>query len=156
MELYHGSNTIVRNPDLSYSHKSRDFGRGFYLTSDLNQAKTWANKKTVVLENGNPNVSIFDFEENDALKIKKFNGPSEEWFDYVVKNRTDGSYFDDYDVVIGCIANDSTYEVLNLYIREVLTKEEAILRLKTFKLKDQYTFKTDKALEYLKFKGAIE
>ena len=40
MKLYHGSNVEVKEPSLHYSEKNRDFGQGFYLTSDINQAKT--------------------------------------------------------------------------------------------------------------------
>ena len=36
--LYHGSYTEVKNINLSLCSDGKDFGRGFYLTSDLNQA----------------------------------------------------------------------------------------------------------------------
>ncbi|MBR4146226.1 MAG: DUF3990 domain-containing protein [Lachnospiraceae bacterium] len=39
MKLYHGSYTSVEIPDLSACKPSKDFGLGFYLTTDLNQAK---------------------------------------------------------------------------------------------------------------------
>ena len=157
MKLYHGSNIIIKNPNLECSNRARDFGKGFYLTSSLEQAKSWANKKTLKLESGNPTVSIYEIDENDIeeLKIKKFNNASEEWFDYVIKNRKNEMDNDDYDIVIGPIANDGTYEVINLYSRGILTKEQAILQLKSYKLKDQYTFKTNKSLNILKYKGVL-
>lgn len=155
MRLYHGSNILVEKPNLKYSRTSRDFGLGFYLTTDYNQASTWAHKKVTTLECGKPSVAIFNYNESNNLKIKIFEKPSLEWFDYVILNRTSKNYNDDYDIVIGPIANDSTYEVLNLYIRGVITKENAISRLKTFKLKDQYAFKTNEALSFLKFEGEI-
>lgn len=45
MKLYYGSNTLVEKPNLKYSRTSRDFGLGFYLTTDYNQASTWAQNK---------------------------------------------------------------------------------------------------------------
>ena len=36
--LYHGSYTEVINSDLSKCSRGKDFGVGFYLTSDFNQA----------------------------------------------------------------------------------------------------------------------
>ena len=45
VKLYHGSNVKVENPNLNYSYKRRDFGKGFYLTGDYDQAKAWSIKK---------------------------------------------------------------------------------------------------------------
>lgn len=153
MKLYYRSNVLVKKTSLKFSRISRDFGAGFYLTTDYNQASDWANKKVITLESGTPYVSKFEYYENNELKVKKFNEPSIEWFDYVVLNRTSKNINNNYDIVIGPIANDSTYEVLNLYIRGVITKENAISKLKKFKLKDQYAFKTDASLNLLTFVG---
>ena len=42
MILYHGSNVEVKNPQIIDSNRALDFGKGFYLTSDVEQAKRWA------------------------------------------------------------------------------------------------------------------
>ena len=42
MILYHGSNLKVREAKLIPSKRFLDFGMGFYLTSDVEQAKKWA------------------------------------------------------------------------------------------------------------------
>lgn len=39
MKLYHGSNVQVREPKILESVRTLDFGTGFYLTSDYEQAK---------------------------------------------------------------------------------------------------------------------
>lgn len=46
MILYHGSNTEVKNPQILRSRRLLDFGAGFYLTSDYEQAKKWAIRTT--------------------------------------------------------------------------------------------------------------
>ena len=38
MKLFHGSNVSVRNPKIIDSGRFLDFGIGFYLTSDFEQA----------------------------------------------------------------------------------------------------------------------
>ena len=38
MILYHGSNVIIENIDLTRSKPNKDFGKGFYLSSDEEQA----------------------------------------------------------------------------------------------------------------------
>ena len=42
MILYHGSNIEVSKPEILKSKRLLDFGTGFYLTSDLEQARKWA------------------------------------------------------------------------------------------------------------------
>lgn len=42
MILYHGSSVEVREPKLLKIQRELDFGKGFYTTSDLQQATNWA------------------------------------------------------------------------------------------------------------------
>ena len=37
MKLYHDSDVEIENIDLSYSQINKDFGKGFYLSDDINQ-----------------------------------------------------------------------------------------------------------------------
>lgn len=45
MILYHGSNVEITEIDLSKSRPYKDFGRGFYLSVDINQAKRMAEQR---------------------------------------------------------------------------------------------------------------
>ena len=109
MKLYHGSHTKIEKPLLTFSNKNRDFGSGFYLTSDLDQAKIWSIKKVAKLDNGTPTVSIYSFDDHDIndLNVKTFVKADEEWFEYVINNRKN-IVSDNYDIVIGPIVNDGT------------------------------------------------
>ena len=42
MKLYHGSTVTVKNPSLRLGRKNTDFGKGFYTTTDFDQAARWA------------------------------------------------------------------------------------------------------------------
>ena len=46
MILYHGSNVKIVVPNLSKSKPYKDFGQGFYLSADKNQALRMAEQKT--------------------------------------------------------------------------------------------------------------
>ena len=35
MKLYHGSSVVVQTPDVDHSREKIDFGRGFYVTPNL-------------------------------------------------------------------------------------------------------------------------
>lgn len=157
MKLYHGSNVNVSEPNLNISNRTRDFGNGFYLTSSLEQAVSWAKHRTYQREkNGKPTISIYELDEEklNDLNIKRFESADKEWLDYVTMNRTNlEGMKNDYDIVIGPVANDNTTPVINLYLSGFLNEDATIQALMTFVLKDQYVIKTQKALGIIKYVG---
>ena len=44
--LYHGSNVVIEQIDLSRSKRGKDFGQGFYLNLNPDQAKAMAIRTT--------------------------------------------------------------------------------------------------------------
>lgn len=62
MKLYLGSNTVVERPRIIKSDRRLDFGKGFYLTSDIEQAKRWAELTLKRRNEGSPVVSFYDFD----------------------------------------------------------------------------------------------
>lgn len=154
MLLYHGSNVEVSNPQILESDRRLDFGKGFYLTSSFEQAKRWAELTVKRRETGKATVSVFEFDENSVsdLKILHFTQAQKEWLEYVSMNRKNQIIpNDNYDIVIGPVANDRTMPVISLYFAEIYDIEETIKRLMPQKLCDQYTFRTEKAIKKLKF-----
>ena len=155
--LYHGSNQPVENPKILESKRALDFGAGFYLTSSINQAEKWAKSVTLRRGIGKPILNIFEFNENvNDLKVLKFEKANGDWLDYVVKNRKKMPLIENYDLIIGPVANDSTLPVINDYMDGKYTKEEAINHLLPQNMKDQFAVATEKALKYLKFTGVKE
>lgn len=156
MLLYHGSNVAVNTPKIIKSNRALDFGSGFYLTSDYEQAAKWAKLTVIRRGEGVPVVTVFEYNENlPELKILKFSAPDGKWLRFVTANRTNTHLQSDYDVISGPVANDNTMPVINMFIAGDYNEEEAIRRLLTQKLKDQYVMKTEKAIEALKFSEVI-
>lgn len=156
MILYHGSNIEIKNPDLSYSKPFKDFGRGFYLSADLQQAQRLAEQRTQMLKKGSAIVSAFLFDENilkgKELKVKLFTEYSKEWAEFVTMNRNVELKhpIHDYDIVYGPIADDGVTFQLRRYQAGSITIEELIEELKynqgiTF----QYFFGSEVALSKL-------
>ena len=81
--LYHGSNIEINQIDLSLSRKGKDFGCGFYLNANKQQAIEMAVRTANRMKTGSPIVSAFEFDETilfqDELKIKIFEDYSIEW-----------------------------------------------------------------------------
>ncbi len=63
MKLYHGSSVVVRKPLIARGRKTTDFGKGFYTTTDFEQAARWARIKRERLGHGKAVVSVYDFDE---------------------------------------------------------------------------------------------
>ena len=158
MILYHGSNVVVEEPRIIQPDRRLDFGSGFYLTSSKEQAQRWAELTTLRRGSGQELVSEFEIDGSvfSNLRVLKFDSASVEWLKYVNNNRNVPTFTDDFDVVIGPVANDRTMPVLRLYFAGAYTEEEAIRRLLPQKLKDQYAFRSNIAIEALRFKGVDE
>ena len=157
MRLYHGSNVVVTAPRLMISERTLDFGNGFYLTTDYDQAAKRAVTKTKRQQSGNPVISVFDVTDEAWATLSKltFACASVEWLRFVSANRRRMEVDCSADVVIGPVANDNTMPVLNLYFMGAYTEDEAIRRLLPQKLKDQLAFRTDKAIAALVFKEVM-
>lgn len=110
MILFHGTYLDFDRIDLSKSNKGKDFGKGFYLSENKEQAEKMAVFKS--LQYGSkPIILKYDFDENflkRELSFLKFTKYSKEWADFILRNRMNGNdaNIHQYDVVYGPIAND--------------------------------------------------
>lgn len=155
--LYHGSNVVIEKIDLSRSKRGKDFGQGFYLNANPDQAKAMAIRTTKFLNEGQATLTCFEFDEEEAIKnglnIKIFPDYSEEWAEFVVMNRNNNSdtQAHHFDIVIGPIADDTVGVQIRRYIMGYLSSSSLVEELK-FRgdYAIQYFFGTDKAIEFLK------
>jgi len=156
MILYHGSYTVVENPELSFSRLRTDFGKGFYLTPLKDQAKRWAAR--FLREQGTAALSIYEFLPNSAnelspeMEVLKFDTYSLEWLNFIMACRLGKPVDAKWDLVIGGVANDKVFDTLQLYFDKLITAAEAIGRLQFEKPNLQYCFKSQPLIDnYLHF-----
>lgn len=158
MRLYHGSTVIVRKPSIRPGRSNADFGKGFYTTSNMEQAVRWAHIKQEREEAVRAVVSVYEFNEtlldNPELNVRRFSGADEAWLYFVTDCRKSRKH--DYDLVLGPVANDKVFTTVNLFESGVLSAEAAILQLKAYKTYDQVSFHTGRVIGTLKFVEAIE
>jgi len=159
MILYHGSNVVVERPLLVKQTRFLDFGSGFYTTENKAQAVSFAEKVYRRRKEGAPIVSVYEIDEKAAFiacSLLRFDGPTEEWLDFVYQQRT-GTYTGvPYELIYGAVANDDVYETFNLYATGVLNKEDTLKRLKVKTLYNQLVFASQQALSFLKFKSVLD
>ncbi len=155
MKLYHGTNAVFDQIDLSKSKPNKDFGQGFYLSPDYDQALNMANIKTDQLLEGVPIVMVFEVNEADikSLHTLHFEDYSEQWAEFILANRNNATDkpIHDYDIVIGPIADDRVGVQLWKYENQLIDLPTLVSKLKYMKgLTVQYYFGTEKALSILK------
>ncbi|MDR1739425.1 MAG: DUF3990 domain-containing protein [Bacteroidales bacterium] len=160
MILYHGSSLIIEKPDIFIGRWDVDFGQGFYLTSNKEQAVRWANRRKLQNKNAKAVLNIYNYNSENSLSIKQFDGYDEDWLEFVIKNRTSKStpVEINFDIVFGCVADDDVIVAIDRYI-ELLQKGHAtnntklalLDELKFSKPNDQFCFKTKQSLLYLSF-----
>lgn len=158
MILYHGSNTIVECPKLIHQTRTLDFGAGFYVTTNKEQAVSFAGKVMIRTKTNTQFVSQYEFDIEKAgteLDILKFNFPNEEWLDFVFQNRQGIYQNEKHDAIYGPVANDDVYQTFALYEAQVITRKQALDALKIKKLYDQIAFVSEHSLSYLKYVGSI-
>ncbi len=157
MRLYHGSNIDIDKIELSKCNLYKDFGQAFYLTEDLEQARSVAKARADLLGGG---IVINEYEFDASLLNKKmltfrnFEGYTLEWAEFIFKHRDDTitpPYTHSYDIVHGPIANDRVgMQIRNLRLGYI-DMDEFMRRLKYMKgITFQWAFCTEHAIKHLK------
>ena len=158
MKLFHGTNIVIEAPRIIIPSRALDFGAGFYLTSDQKQAERWS--RLVVLRTGNGTPIIHEYQFNlenlEKLQVMRFVTVSKEWLDFVCDHRLEIYEGENYDLIIGPVANDRTMQVVQAYMNasdRSLYLPVALHDIKPERLSDQYVFKSERALETLELKN---
>ena len=90
MKLYHGSTVTVKSPNIQKGRKATDFGKGFYTTTNFEQAKKWAILKRNREHGKKAVVSVYEVPDNildREFSVLRFEGATKEWLEFVVNNR---------------------------------------------------------------------
>ena len=163
MRLFHGSLERVEMPRLlpHELYRPLDFGTGFYAASDFDQASRWVRIRFRHNNSAQTGfVMAYEFDESflgsAELKVKRFESVSTEWLNFVAANRLRCNIEHGYDIVMGPVANDRVYTVLNLYEGGYIDEQSAISRMKAYRLADQVLFHTEKALNGLRYLTTVE
>ena len=157
MILYHGSNVEIEAIDFAKSKPGKDFGLGFYLSPEAEQAQKMAEKKALLF-GGQPTITRYEFDEEAAkadaeIAYQRYEKYSLERGQFVKKNRDnkERTSLHSYDIIYGPIANDDIGYQLRRLNADIIDLEKFVAEIEhkggeTF----QYFFGTQKALKYLK------
>ena len=147
----------VDSPRIICPTRTLDFGVGFYTTSDAQQASRWATVVVRRTRKGDPTLNVYDFDDVLAaheLRCKRFATPDREWLDFVCAHRMGEMVDDGTDLIVGPVANDDTMPVLAAYMAardKNLYAPVALSEIRADRLTDQFVFKTQFGLSFLRF-----
>lgn len=151
MIVYHGSNQIVEHPDVSYSDRNLDFGRGFYVTTVKEQAEKWARRKAGFSKDSERAIlNVYEMKNGQmGLVFKDFGDDLEAWIDFVCSCRDGAQEYRDFDVILGKVANDKVFRVVDMYQSGIWDKERALREIRVYPGYDQIAFITQIAVDCL-------
>ena len=166
IDLYHGSDMIIKRPEPEKGKRHNDYGQGFYCTRHIKLAKEWAVDSN---RDGYVNHYSFDMsglkvldlgsEEFNILnwitillehRITRMNGPiAEQGLAYLTSHyHVDLS---DADVVIGYRADDSYFSFARAFISNTISVEQLEQAMYLGELGNQYFLRSPKAFSHLFF-----
>lgn len=148
--LYHGSKSGIAGAISPVSRSHCDFGKGFYMGTDRSQSLTlicnYPDARIYTLRVDLSHLMVLDMETGIdwALLIAYHRGKMEAYKGSEIYKRYAG-LCNGCDMVIGPIANDRMFVVLDRFFNGEITDFALIQSLSALKLGKQYVALTDKA-----------
>ncbi len=148
--LYHGSKSGINSAISPISRDKCDFGKGFYMGTEKTQPLTlicnYPNAKLYTLEVDLTGLKILDIDVGMdwALLIAYNRGKMESVHNTAIYERVSKMVYG-YDIIVGYIANDRMFVVLDRFFNGEITDTALINSLSALKLGKQYVAITHKA-----------
>lgn len=159
MKIFHGSTVCVEKPLATACRELLDFGKGFYVTNLQEQAERWAIRVAGTRKASTAwlNVYQLDIEEAyDNYNCLTFKAYNEEWLDFIIDSRNGGTRWKAFDLIEGGIANDRVFDSIELYLANLLSRQEALGRLAAHQPNNQFCLISQQLIDQcLHFEEAI-
>ncbi len=160
--LYHGATTEVREPLTHVGRSELDFGPGFYLTNDKQQAINWANTKAGRKKGLKAVLNIYHFDlesflTNSCFHHLVFPEYNIHWLDFIAASRKGKQPWEGLDWIEGGIANDSVISTVDAYVDGTMTAEMALGKLVKEELKHQVCVSNQLIIDqYFTFQESVQ
>lgn len=168
IDLYHGSEKIIKAPTIDGGKFYNDYGQGFYCTQHIELAKEWAVNED---HNGYVNHYVLNLSHLNILDLNSDEYSILHWltlllqhrridlsapivqqgYDYLTKKYS--IHIDNYDVIIGYRADDSYFSFAKAFLTNTITVEQLEKAMYLGELGEQYFLNSKKAFTNLSFKN---
>ena len=168
MKLYHGSVSIIENPELGKGNRKNDYGLGLYCTEHIELAKEWA------CSTGKDGfVNVYELEVDGLAVCDLTQSHILNWMAILLENRafelsarvasTARDYlltnflpdYKEFDLIRGYRADDSYFSFAKDFLNNSLSLEELSNAMKLGKLGEQVVLKSEKSFNALAFQEPI-
>lgn len=150
MIVYHGGVDVIEAPDVLHSFRPLDFGKGFYVTTVKEQAEKWAKRKADIFDKEKAIINQYEFDDNcERFSVKTFPEDLVEWIDFVCSCRDGNEEYTKYDVIVGKVANDKVFRVVDMYHQGIWDRDRALREIKVYETYDQIAFVSQTAIDGL-------
>lgn len=161
--LFHGTSDEIVKPSFGLGNEKHDYGKGFYLTDNIELAKEWAvcrpnetNGWVHKFELNTDGLRILDFQENNVLswlaELMKHRDASDSKRYRMLAGRFIEKYGIDtseYDVIKGWRADASYFYIAKEFVRDNIDMDILEELLSLGGLGIQYCIKSKKAYDQL-------
>lgn len=152
--LYHGSKSGINGEIMPISRERCDFGKGFYMGTDKAQPLTlicnYPDAKLYTVKANLSGLKILDIEVGiDWALLVAYNRGKMESAKGTAMYQRIAEMADGCDMIIGFIANDRMFVVLDRFFNGEITDAALINSLSALKLGKQYVALTEKACKQI-------
>ena len=160
MLLYHGSKSGIQGEIQPKSRIACDFGSGFYMGDKPDQPKglivSYENSKFYEIEYNADGLKVKTFEDDYTGQIDwalfiAYNRKLEELSKYKQLCMQYKAYNEQYDMIVGVIADDKMTQVMQLFFNGQMCDKAFIEAMQYVKLGRQYVLKTAEACKKERF-----
>ena len=169
MQIFHGSECIIKNPQFGFGNPRNDYGLGFYCTKSVELAKEWACQKN---KDGFANCYELKTEDLSILDLSASSFSILHWLSILMQNRVFSpksplgkqnldfltSHYNipylEYDIIIGYRANDSYFSFASDFLENIIPIQSLATFMKLGSLGIQVVLKSKKAFENFAFINA--
>ncbi len=169
LTILHGTDHIIKKPQLALGKEHNDYGKGFYCTEIPEMAKEWACKEK---KDGFMNEYRLNTDGLKILNLLDGKHSVLNWIALLLKNRIftlqeeiaiDASEYiienysvdtTGYDIVIGYRADDSYFSYAQSFVSNALPMRSLDKALRLGKLGTQVVLISEKAFEQIEFVSA--
>ena len=149
MKLYHGSRVGIHGDISPISRERCDFGRGFYMgTEKMQQLTLICDAPGAILYEvklATEGLNILNLQSDlDWAMLIAYNRGKMESAKGTDLYRQVSQMMNGYDVVVGDIANDRMFVVLDRFFNGIITDKALVASLSALRLGKQYVAITDK------------
>lgn len=157
MKVYHGTSKMIQKPQIMLSEIGREFGIGFYVTSNREMAVKNAKRaagKGLIYDNPKPTLNVYELDTDKIMtdfRTIRLEGYSKQWLDFIFRCYTDIHFVHHYDVVFGNAVTAEIQDIISPYRYGKISEAEVLDRLSSMPGTEQICFSTAPALEELKY-----